>query len=93
MASDYPGMSMVLVGGQQHVLGDVDLDPVAFADGDGRRDVDEAVEHVRARLRKARSDAGLIGFRTRLVVALIRLVASAAPEITPSAIDAPKISR
>src|SRR5258708_26095705 len=62
---------VVLIRRQQQVLRDVDIDPVACADGDGGWDIDEAVEHMRAGPRKARSDTGFIGFASRFVVALI----------------------
>jgi hypothetical protein len=45
-ASEHPLHIVVLVCGQKHVLGDVDLDPVPLEDGVGRQDVDKAVEHT-----------------------------------------------
>ncbi len=63
---------MVFVCGQQHVLGDVDLDAVALKDGVGGQDIDEAVEHVRARLREAGCDALTVGVRAALVIAAVR---------------------
>lgn len=53
---------MVFVCGQEHVLGDVNLDPVTLADQDRGRDVDVAVEDVGALLRETRSDAGSVRF-------------------------------
>ncbi len=62
---------MVLVGGQKHVLGDVDLDAMPLEDRVSGHDVDEAVEHVRTRLREAGSDALTVGIRASLVVTAV----------------------
>src|SRR6266702_7074855 len=67
-ALDVTWNRVILVCRQQHVLGDVDLDAMAFTNRDRRRNVDELVEHVRARLREAGSDAGFISFTARDVV-------------------------
>ena len=48
---------MVLVGGQQHVLRDVDLDAMAFADRDRGLNIDELVEHRRTGRGKAGGQA------------------------------------
>src|ERR1700679_114112 len=44
---------------------------MTFPDRDRRWDIDEAVEYIRTGLRETRSDAGLVGFTPRFVVALI----------------------
>jgi hypothetical protein len=40
--------------GQQKILGQIDLDAVAFPDGDGWEQVQEPVQNVQRRLREAR---------------------------------------
>ena len=52
------GNGVVLVRRQEHILREVDLDAVALADRDGRRNLNEAVKNRGCRLRNARSGPG-----------------------------------
>src|SRR5215472_2611452 len=49
---------------QQHVLADVDLHPITFANRDRRGDVDEPIQHGSGVLRQARCDTILVGVNT-----------------------------
>ena len=58
--------SVVLIRGQQEVTGQIDLDPLAFPNGQRRVDIQEPVQHTRGRLRQARSHAGAVCFTAAL---------------------------
>ena len=47
-ASEHLRDGVVFVGGQQEVLGEIDLDAIPLEDGVGRRNVDKAVEYIGA---------------------------------------------
>src|SRR5215469_14117868 len=53
--------SVVLDRRQQHVLADVDLHPITFANRDRRWDVNETIQHSGGILRQACGDAVLVG--------------------------------
>src|ERR1700733_1923248 len=67
------GHGVVLIRRKEHVLRDVDLDAVAFADRDGGWNVDEAVENVGARLREAGSDTGFVRLGAGFVKAFVEI--------------------
>src|ERR1700733_3510060 len=50
-------MARLTIGGQLDVIREVDLDPVALTNRDGRQDVEEAIENPRTGLRDVRRRA------------------------------------
>jgi hypothetical protein len=56
--------SVVIDRRQQHVLADVDLHPITFANRDRWWDIDETIQHSGGVLRQARGDAVLVGVNT-----------------------------